>query len=457
MSFPLVQNEGNIDEHIDSNTCQNDLKLEIEMNHNNDNDHIHENDNYPLGSNTHIFPSLSSNTNSNNSSSFISPSSVNSNPLNSTTDPIQYPLVGGKSNKSSNLNKKNIIIPTPLNLPKKFNIENSQSSDRLLNKDIKNSNKDSKNNSNQISNLNSSNQQDMTSNNLQSQFIHYYNPIVSQQLINNNLPIQQQITNQSRPIISLPLSAPPLTNYNLQFQQQPQPIYLAQPTLYQIVYSKASNGQIIPLISPVNNYQPQFYNSNINDQNLRNNNSNTNNPNSSNTNDISNKRQKTSSTSLTNDSIKMTELLQKQQISRQMKIYPNLNKELKVPNISDIFESNYTSNINSLSGSEEILDNDLEIKPNKDQELDPTSDNVSNISPTSSSTSNQDNLDNKALLNPQLQFSKIQKCPKKIIGTVSLGSFTYKYSQTLSGDSVKDRELFDRLTDNAWKSCISKQ
>lgn len=139
------------------------------------------------------------------------------------------------------------------------------------------------------------------------------------------------------------------------------------------------------------------------------------------------------------------EQIQRQQIWLQMQLHPDLIKGQGNTNVSDIYENNLPNGKVSSTSADETHD---EVPV-------PSGHNRETLS--SSSGNNQLNTSAQSLDTQTLPLdTELLVDSQKVIGTVTVGSFTYKYSQTLSGNIVKDRELFDRLTDNAWKTCISK-
>ncbi|KAG0681603.1 BTB/POZ domain-containing protein 19 [Pichia californica] len=293
-------------------------------------------------------------------------------------------------------------------------------------------------------------------------YLQSFGPQYPLQYIPSYYPMQ--INQQTGSLNTLPISAPPypISTQPLQYQnqlqqqqqqQQQQQVMFVQPRPQQIVYARTANGQLIPLLVQ----QPQSFNNlgMVVPSQVHNNDTITNNDVTVKNDDTPNKRQKTAKLT-ENELIQNAENLQRQHILRQMQMHPNLNKELQIPNISDVFHTNCNSETSATSTSgnenietEEVIDNELEIKAENDH------DQVENIKSINYSLISN-NLEKSSDKNTQSPPS-LQKKPQKIIGTVTLGTFTYQYSQTLSGDLTRDKELFDRLSDNAWKTCISKR
>lgn len=279
----------------------------------------------------------------------------------------------------------------------------------------------------------------------------YYQPIPPQQVQQiqqmQATPYQQLFYNvQTGQIVSMPMASPvvpPIQQLHVSPQALPQPlIVLPQQRLQpqnqqqqqqqqqqQIVYVRGVNGQLIPVLTPSSSHpisKPQFRAGSPLNSNKR---SDSVSPSGGN-----NKRHKSSlDTKLT--STQAAERLQKQQIQLQAQMHPNLSSEFETTNISDVFVEN----------------SDI-VNPSY---------NANNADDTFEDDSNEKNDDAEAQFVDSADSvnSQQEKKPftQKVIGTLTLGSFTYRYSQTLSGNIAKDKELFDRLADNAWKACIAKR
>ncbi len=216
----------------------------------------------------------------------------------------------------------------------------------------------------------------------------------------------------------------------------------------QIVYVRAGNGQLVPVLTPlssrlqthpnlvrvpassIHNNSPSPTSSPIYGQHTTN---------SANTQPNTNKRQRVSPLSVSppksiDTAISAAERLQRQQIKLQQQLHPNLCQEIESKNISDIY------NIDEKETNKPTVKGEsIEL-----QELDriDTSDPASAVNNGSRSSTEK----------------MTHETPSsRITGTLTLGGFTYKYSQSLSGNTVKDRALFDKLVDNAWKTCLAKK
>ena len=232
---------------------------------------------------------------------------------------------------------------------------------------------------------------------------------------------------QTGTLVTLPTSAPPFPYTKL--QQQP---VVLMPVRTQSYYTRAANGQLVPVAVPTLSTIPAV----ANPQQIRNTTS------DSTPVEETPLRKKQKMSAHPSPAIQKAEELQRQHIQRQTLLYPNLHQEVQSPNVSDIYHTNNES-VTSLGSVDENVEEDaVESGVNLEAM------NTAEYSPTMGATpimvTGQDAADKQ----PKLQ---------KITGTLSLGAFTYKYSQSLSGDPVKDRELFDCLTDNAWKSCMAKR
>lgn len=351
-----------------------------------------------------------------------------------------YPLPDSTVPSPGKSPKKNPSIIAPLTLPKRFSKVQSSTENKKVQDNLS----------------------DMSQPYQHSQA--YLQPI---QPMSQSQPYQQLFYNtQTGTIMTLPVSASPYTYTNF---PQPNPFVMVPPKNnqphqpqqpQQIVYIKTATGQIVPVLTPATAY-PTAYKHPL--QQFRQvgspipKNESLLSPNS-----ISpkNKKQKVSPSSV-NSATRAAERLQKEQINLQMQMHPNLHEEFAAPNISDIYEK---------SNNNEDDDNDLSTIPTVGTAH--TSNCNSTVLPASSNSAEEIYDDDKQLNQHQLHVSQSSQPPQlsesstesttkpssqRIIGSVNLGSFTYKYSQTLSGNLVKDKELFDRLTENAWNSCIAKQ
>jgi hypothetical protein len=231
-------------------------------------------------------------------------------------------------------------------------------------------------------------------------------------------------------------------------QQQQQQHQQQHQQQQQIVYVRAGNGQLVPVLTPlssrlqthpnlvrvpassIHNNSPSPTSSPIYGQHTTN---------SANTQPNTNKRQRVSPLSVSppksiDTAISAAERLQRQQIKLQQQLHPNLCQEIESKNISDIY------NIDEKETNKPTVKGEiLEL-----QELDriDTSDPASAVNNGSRSSTEK----------------MTHETPSsRITGTLTLGGFTYKYSQSLSGNTVKDRALFDKLVDNAWKTCLAKK
>lgn len=358
-----------------------------------------------------------------------------------------------KNGKSSS-----VSIPAPLNLPKRFIInQNNNQGSETVEESLSNSNSNSNSNTNTNTNTNANIPKDMQN--------YQYIPYPRQ-------PTYQQtyLNTQTGTLMALPISAPPYPYSNIppQLQQFQQPVILVQQRLsqsippplpqqqqqqqQQVYYTRTANGTFVPVILPSSQQviPKSIPVSTTSEQTT------------------SNKRQKVSppnnknsSSSSSPSSIQNAEQIQRQLIQRQLQMYPNL-QDLQTPNVSDIYQSTNSTSRNQTSGNNEFRivsqlpsnDDTLANTNEHDQDsLDPQSESHSSDHSPTSTLQNQTHGD--TIDNTQTESKKSKA--QRIIGTVTLGSFTYKYSQTLSGDSTKDKELFDRLTDNAWKSCLTKR
>lgn len=247
---------------------------------------------------------------------------------------------------------------------------------------------------------------------------------------------------QNGTLVTLPMSAPPLSYPNAvsattaapQPQQQPVVLMPVRPQTY---YTRAANGQLVPVAVPTLSTIPAVCNMAANSQQTLQRNTTS----DSTPFEETSPRKKQKTSAHPSPEIKKAEELQRQHIQRQTLLYPKLHQEVQSPNVSDIYQTN---NESALAGSEDEhveedgVENSIKLEATNHAET------CSTMGDTPIMVTGQDAEDKQ----PKLQ---------KITGTVSLGAFTYKYSQTLSGDPIKDRELFDCLTDNAWKSCMAKR
>ncbi|TID30405.1 hypothetical protein CANINC_001006 [Pichia inconspicua] len=241
------------------------------------------------------------------------------------------------------------------------------------------------------------------------------------------VPFVQQISQQHLP---QPLVVPsqqrqgnPVLLINQQLQQQ------LQQQQQQIVYLKGINGQLVPLLTPSPSYninKPQSRAGSPLNINKRND--------SISPSGNDSKRQKSSTDSKLNFT-QEAQRLQKQQIQLQTQMHPNLSSEFETTNISDVF----VDNLNAIDSNSNVITNDDNLNDDSNEKIDDVEAQLLDSADSSHSLQEK---------KPPLQ---------KVIGTLTLGSFTYRYSQTLSGNITKDKELFDRLADNAWKACISKR
>lgn len=261
-------------------------------------------------------------------------------------------------------------------------------------------------------------------------------------------PYQHTFYNtQTGTLVTLPMSAPPYPYANVAVAPQVQQPVLLMPVRQQTYYTRAANGQLVPVAVPALSTVPAMANVNLGSSG---------NPQLSQQTTTAagavsaaaaaaedksaRKKQKTSKSAA--PSILKAEQLQRQHIQRQTMLYPNLHQQVQSPNVSDIYQTNDDSANSVVSGEENYEDGVGENGVKMEMV------NTAETSPAMGNTP--------IMLTGQ---EAVEKQPKlqKITGTVTLGAFTYKYSQTLSGDPTKDRELFDCLTDNAWKSCMAKR
>jgi hypothetical protein len=331
--------------------------------------------------------------------------------------------------ETNKLPKKQLTLPTPLNIPKRFS--KVQSTDKKLDRTEQPIDKEQI-----IDNI-----QQITNNN---QYIQPLQPL--QHLLPlqpmSQIPNQQMFYNvQTGTIMTLPVLA-----QSYPYQASPQ-IVMAPPRdqqlpTQQIVYMRTITGQLVPVLTPTTSCPIS-----VNNQHLRQNIS----PTTKERSDSASptvKRQKTLNLAASSSSAtKVAEHLQKQQIQLQKQMHPNLNEEFGTTNISDIYETNKKcnstvgNNINTNSTTTASATINSAISNSTEDAFDDE---------TSSTLEKND---------PELaeSINLLVTAPNKIIGSVTLGTFTYKYSQTLSGNLARDKELFDRLTENAWKSCLFKQ
>ncbi|GAV27233.1 hypothetical protein PMKS-000697 [Pichia membranifaciens] len=234
---------------------------------------------------------------------------------------------------------------------------------------------------------------------------------------------------QTGTLVTFPTSAPPFPYTKL--QQQP---VVLMPVRTQSYYTRAANGQLVPVAVPTLSTIPAVANSQQIPQR--------NTTSHSTPVEETALRKKQKMSAHPSPEILKAEELQRQHIQRQTLLYPNLHQEVQSPNVSDIYQTNNESATPVGSGDENVeedaVESGVKLEAMNPAEYFPT------MGATPIMVTGQDAADKQ----PNLQ---------KITGTLSLGAFTYKYSQTLSGDPVKDRELFDCLTDNAWKSCMAKR
>ena len=336
----------------------------------------------------------------------------------------------------------------------------------------------------------------------------FYNPQTGSMM---SLPVAQSSQSQNQPqVMYMVPSNHPIQSINQHHPQHahliqqhsphvpPQQQHIHHAPVSQLVYMKTASGQLIPVLTPVSsvNNIPSFPiispNSKINNNN--NNNNNFTQP--------SNKRQKTSDSSSSSIS-QSAERLQRQQIQLQLQRNPNINKLADSSNISDIYNvENNNNNENgpksttSLGRNNENVqiikndskngeDDDLVAEGDGDEDDDEDDDDDdANIDQDDNKNSNKlhqvtdnNNISKSQVVSKETPTSIVSstsplssansvisndstsssKSSKKITGTLTIGSFTYKYSQTLSNNPTKDRELFDRLAENAWKTCMSKR
>lgn len=379
----------------------------------------------------------------------------------------QKPYKRDHSSLDDNAHGHSKITPSPLSLPKRFSV--SSLKDRT---------------SSQVRVPPSQHQSQLPQN--VPQFQHPIYPI--QQI---SLPAQRKSQNPIMPqyqqmfynpqtgsVMSVPVATPPQIHpqahpqgHQMMYMLPGNSIPQQNGPVSQIVYMKSPSGQLIPVLTPVTSMNnvpsyPVFSPSN-----------------SENANQFSNKRQKvTSPSSALNAASSVTqsaERLQREQIQIQLQRNPDINKFSNSSNISDIYN---VDEIVDVSNTTPIVKNDENIKPNdikdattpvivddgnhedetglNDEQVTDNNNNlksqvVSNENSTNSISSTSHLASTNSILSNVSNNSAISS--KKITGTLTLGAFTYKYSQTLSNNPIKDRELFDRLTENAWKTCMSKR
>lgn len=393
--------------------------------------------------------------------------------------------------------KKSAAIPSPLNLPKRFVKPQIQQNQQAL---LNHSNQSNTSNPSTASSTQGSPIQKETA--LKARSILPDSPkslttiaaaskdntnfsnlqsIQQNQQIQSMNPYQQMFYNpQTGQVVALPVSTPHAGQYMQQQQiqqiqqiQQPQqPVMMVPPSHtiplshqrqqipmvatqnvqpqviqpQQIMYVRAMNGQLIPVLTPASAYTANKSHSRS-ESPLNNKRGDSVSPSSN------PKRQKPSPTSnLT--SIQAAEKLQKQQIQLQTQMHPDLNMGLEVPNVSDVYVDNNNNETLCSAPSANNTSNNTTASLK-------TSDSVDDNDDTARRQFENESLSLENIDNPvqNIENGEQEKKPpmQKVIGTLTLGSFTYKYSQTLSGNLTKDRELFDRLADNAWNSCIAKR
>lgn len=147
----------------------------------------------------------------------------------------------------------------------------------------------------------------------------------------------------------------------------------------------------------------------------------------------------TAATSFDALSMLETQESQRRHIEQQRKIHPDANIRCHARNVSDIFEEKEPEMV-SIGTSAGRSANEHAFVAQHNMENDKMTHNEKDPAPVESE------------IPPEQTTSQYQK----ISGTLTLGTFTYRYSQTLTGNLIKDKELFDCLVDSAWKACITK-
>lgn len=363
--------------------------------------------------------------------------------------PLPGPIINNSAKRSS-------ASIAPLNLPKRFAVPN-QSIQDILHTDSVSPGKDSTNNTNNSENRNIPLQRESDT----IQVSEYPDPkdntipstIPSLQPLQPLQPLPQMPRYQQQmfynpatgQVLALPVQCPTAMQPQQQYYPVQQPFYsisprqqypIQQQVQQPIYYMRTATGQFIPMTTVKTNSSKK-------------------------SNQQLNKRHQRSSVgsatanSSQNSNIQSPEQLQRQQIQFQMRMHPNLSDELQTPNISDVYlkSGEFDPSASPVDDLDEKTDKtDTEFTYDSNNTQNPNSQASSGVSTSTTNSANSGNSNSNSNSN-----SSTGTKTERILGTLTLNGFTYKYSQTLSGDLSKDKDLFDRLTENAWKACVAKR